>query len=672
MRVFGIVVRGANGFLAASEDAFSFLGVPQGDFAKLREALEHGRLPETVQVITIPLLGGEVQAILFLEAPLPEDLERCLKERGLFATILHTIPDHIYVKDTHHRFLFVNEAFARHRGFSSPEEMLGKTDFDLYPRELAERYWHEEEELLKTGKPIWNDEREVTDYSTGTPRKIWITTNKAPLYDQEGNVAGLVGVSRDITDRKMAEKALRASEEEKVLILNALEDQVVYYEEGPRIIWANAAVLRNFRLDPKDIVGKLCFNVFEGRETPCPGCATVRAFETGVPEEAEVTSRNGTIWHQRAYPILDAAGKVFRVVTVSLNITKRKKAEERIRYLTFHDPLTGLYNRLFFEEELRRLDVPRQLPLSVIMADVNNLKLVNDAFGHKKGDALLKRAAEILLQSCRREDIVARWGGDEFVILLPRTPQEVAESVMRRITRACEEASLGEEYHIPVSLAVGCATKVDEKESIDAVLSEAENRMYRNKLAEAKSLRARLILSFEQSLREIPGEMETHHERMRRLSRMTGEALGLSPAELDALDLLARLHDLGKLGVSRSILTKPAPLTQKEWEEVRRHPEIGYRIAQVLPELLPVAEGILAHHERFDGQGYPRGLKGKDIPLLARIVAVVDAFVAMTSDRPHRKALTQKEALEEIQRGAGTQFDPEIVKAFVKVVEVRE
>lgn len=666
MKTVGVILEGENGILAASESAFSLLEVPRGDFARLREILERKRFPETLEVTTIPLLGGDVQAVLLFEAPSFEDLEQCLRERHLFATILNAIPDHIYVKDTHHRFLFVNEACARHLGFSSPQEVLGKTDFDLHPEELAEAYWQEEEELLRTGNPIWNREREVVDYSTGTPRKIWIATSKVPLHDERGTIVEMVGVNRDVTERKIVEKQLKASEEEKILILNAFEDLVVYYEEGPRIIWANVTALKDFGLNPGDIVGKFCFAVFEGRETPCPGCATVRAFESGKPEEAEITARDGTIWHQRAYPIFDAEGKVFRVVTISLNITAKKKIEEHIRYLTFHDPLTGLYNRLFFEEELGRLDTPRQLPLSVIMVDVNNLKLVNDVFGHKQGDVLLKRVAQILTKSCRKEDIIARWGGDEFVILLPGTPEDVAQSVARRIIQACEEAK--EEHLIPVSLAVGCATKVDERESIDAVLSEAENRMYRNKLAEAKSLRARLILSFEQSLREIPGEMETHHERMRALSRAIGEAFGLSPAELDTLDLLARLHDLGKLGVSRNILTKPAPLTEEEWEDIRRHPEIGYRIARVFPELLPVAEGILAHHERFDGTGYPRGLKGGEIPLLARIIAVVDAFVAMTSDRPYRKALTREEAQEEIVKRAGTQFDPEVVQVFLRVV----
>jgi diguanylate cyclase (GGDEF)-like protein/PAS domain S-box-containing protein len=676
MRKIGIVFVNTGGtVVAANEEAFRLLSLEPQDTFRLGEFL--ARAPQepfswtvggrTLGITTLSC-GQLGTVFVFWDITHPENPKEWLEEKGLFLKIINALPAHVYVKDTNHRFIFANEADARHHGFSSPEEMIGKTDFDLYPEELARRYWDEEEELLRTGKPLLNREREDPDLATGEQRKIWIATNKIPIFDERGTVTGIVGVNWDITELKRIAEALQASEREKVLILDALEDQVVYYEEGPKIVWVNRAVFRNFQLEPRNIIGKYCFEVFEKRDAPCPGCATMKAFKSGKPEEAEVISHDGTVWHQRAYPILDEEGRVFRVVTVSSNITARKRVEEHILYLTFHDPLTGLYNRLYFEDAVKRLDVPRQLPLSVVMADVNNLKLVNDAFGHAMGDKLLKKVAAILTRACRKEDIVARWGGDEFVILLPRTSAPASQDVLQRIQKFCEEESEKEGGPFPVSVALGCATKEREGEDIDAVLSEAENRMYRNKLVEAKSSRAALILSFEQSLREIPGEMETHYRRMRTLARRMGEALGFSQAELETLDLLTRLHDIGKVAIPRAILFKPGPLTQEEWEEVRKHPEIGYRIARVFPELLPVAEGILAHHERFDGTGYPRGLKGREIPLLARIIAIVDAFVAMTSDRPNRKALSRTEALEEITKGAGIQFDPDLVRVFLQVV----
>lgn len=670
MEEIGIVVTDERGeIVAANEEVFRLLSLPLHDTAKLKEFLSHmpqdastgTREGKTLRVVRLSLGQGAGTVSVFFGTSR-------LEEKNLFFAIINAIPEHIYVKDRNHRFIFANEADARHHGFASPEEMLGKTDFDLHPEEIARSFWEEEEELLRTGKPILNDEREVFDYSTGVQRKIWIATNKVPLRNEEGEIVGIVGVNRDVTIQKRTEEALRAAEREKTLILDALEDQVVYYEEGPRIVWANRAVLRNFGLSLEEVIGKHCFEIFEKRHAPCPGCATVQAFATGTPQEGEVTSHDGTVWLQRAYPILDEEGKVFRVVTVSSNVTAKKQAEDRILYLTFHDPLTGLYNRLFFEDALKRLDVPRQLPLSIIMADVNNLKLVNDALGHTKGDELLKKVAAVLSQACRKEDIVARWGGDEFVILLPKTPRAVAQSVIERIKKACEEESKRGSVPFPMSLALGYATKERENEDIDAILSEAENHMYRDKLTEAKSSRAALLIAFEQYLREIPGEMETHYERMHALAQKIGSALGFSKTELDNLHLLVRLHDLGKVAIPRSILVKTEPLTEEEWVEIRKHPEIGYRIARIFPELLPVAEGILAHHERFDGKGYPQGLKGKDIPLPARILALVDAFVAMTSDRPCRKALSRAKAIEEIRKNAGTQFDPDLVEVFLRVL----
>lgn len=680
MKEIGIVITDKRGaIVAASEGAFRLLSLAPGDIVGLKSILS--QIPQgtswrvgekTLECTTLSFeKEGPWKVLVFQEERL-EELQQYLKEKHLFLAGVNALPEHIYAKDCNHRFIFANVAFARHHGFTSSEEVLGKTDFDLYPEEVARYLWEKEEELLHNGKPILYDEREVFDYSTGVPRKIWMVTNKVPLRNEKGDIVGLVGVSRDITEQKRVEEALRASEKEKILILNALEDRVVYYEEGPRIVWVNQAVLRSLHLEPKEVIGKYCFEVFEKRNTPCPGCATVKAFITGKAEEAEIASYDGTIWHQRAYPIFDDEGQVFRVVTISSNVTTKKQAEERILYLTFHDPLTGLYNRLFFEDALKRLDVPRQLPLSVVMVDVNDLKLVNDIFGHSQGDALLKKVSAILTRACRKEDIICRFGGDEFVILLPKTPPAAAQDILQRMQRLCSEESKKRESPFPISMALGCATKEREHEDINTILSEAENRMYQSKTTKTKSSRTAFLLSLEQYLREIPGEMETHHERMRILAQKMGEALGLSKGETDTLILLARFHDLGKVAIPKAILVKTEPLTEQEWAEIRKHPEVGYRVVRLFPELLPIAEGVLAHHERFDGTGYPQGLKGKDIPLFARIIAIIDAFVTMTSNRPYRKAIAPSKALEEITKGAGTQFDPDLVSVFLQVVQEKD
>ncbi len=391
---------------------------------------------------------------------------------------------------------------------------------------------------------------------------------------------------------------------------------------------------------------------------------TVREGKPGTGEIHFVSSWGREVWlHYKANPIYNQQGKVTEVIVACEEISERKKAEERIRYLSFNDPLTGLYNRAFFQEELKRLDTPRQLPMSIIMGDLNSLKLINDAFGHHKGDAVLKAAADVLRASCRHEDIIARLGGDEFVVLLPMTSAEIAEEICNRIKNNCKKTEYCSEH---VSLALGMATRTDISQSIEDILREAEDRMYRNKLIESRSIRSSFLLSLERTLREKSHETEEHTARLQQLSTMIGRGMKMSEAELDALNLLAALHDIGKIAIPSTILDKADNLSEEEWDTMKKHPEIGYRIALSTPELVPIAEAILAHHESWNGTGYPLGLKEEKIPLLSRILAVCDAYDVMVNGRPYRQPISKQEALRELQRCAGTQFDPQVVKLFVE------
>ena len=364
-----------------------------------------------------------------------------------------------------------------------------------------------------------------------------------------------------------------------------------------------------------------------------------------------------------AAPIRDSKGRTFGVVMVFRDVSQEKESEKKILYASYHDPLTGLYNRRFAEEELRRLDASRDVPLAVIIGDVNGLKLANDVFGHEAGDRLLKRAAQAIRESCRQEDIVARWGGDEFLVLLPRTSAQTAEEIIGRIKERCLKDS-GQD--VQLSIALGCGVKVRTGQSLRQTIKEAEECMYRLKLLEGKSYRNVIINTLLTTLFEKSMETEQHAERLQAYCLALGRKLNLPPKDLDELAILAKLHDIGKVAVPEEILQKSGPLTAEEWEKIKKHPAIGYRIAQNTPELAAVAEYILCNHERWDGKGYPRGLKGQEIPLLCRILAVADAYDAMTSGRSYRKAMRREEAMAEIQRNAGTQFDPLVADLFLE------
>jgi diguanylate cyclase (GGDEF)-like protein/PAS domain S-box-containing protein len=347
------------------------------------------------------------------------------------------------------------------------------------------------------------------------------------------------------------------------------------------------------------------------------------------------------------------------------NITERRQSEAKIRYLGFHDKLTGLYNRAFLEEEIKRVDTLRQLPISIIMGDLNNLKLINDTYGHASGDRLIKEAADIFRKSCRDEDIVARWGGDEFVVLLPQTDRAESEDIIKRINAYLEQ----EAGELQVSISLGTAAKTDIEEDLMVVLGRAEDRMYKNKIASRKSARSSVLAAFLSSLREKSSETEEHVQRMSSLAADFAQKIGLSSSEQDRLYLLTQMHDIGKIAVPEEILNKTEELSDEEWEIIKKHTETGFRITSNIEDFAHISSEILHHHECWDGSGYPEGISGKDIPLLSRMLTIVDSYDVMISGRPYKKALTRAEALAELKRFAGVQFDPELVEKFIESLD---
>lgn len=355
----------------------------------------------------------------------------------------------------------------------------------------------------------------------------------------------------------------------------------------------------------------------------------------------------------------------FRLLII-VDITKQKQSEEKIKYLTFHDQLTGLYNRDYFMEELKRLNTRRQLPLTLIMGDINNLKLVNDAFGHARGDCLIKKIGKFLKNNLRDEDILARIGGDEFSILLPQTERGTGNMIKNRITEACSKSQLD---LLETSIALGVATKNKSSEDINEIMKKADDRMYQNKMSESKEIKSNIISNLETRLKEKSNESDGHIGKMKKMALRMAAKLNLNEKQKNKLSLLSRLHDIGKVSIAEDILKKPDKLSTKEFENVKNHSECGYRIVKSIPNLASVAEEVLSHHEWWDGSGYPRGLKKDEIPLLARIISIVDAYEVMRAGRPYQKPKSKQESLEEIKKYTGTQFDPELVDKFMQTIK---
>lgn len=455
-------------------------------------------------------------------------------------------------------------------------------------------------------------------------------------------------------------------------LIDSIPDLIFYKDTNSVYMGCNAAFEQFVGKAERDIIGHTDKKLFSDKQAEMFLNTDKKIFvsNTFIKHEERFTNPDGkeVIFETLKTPYYDNDGKIIGLIGISRDITERKIREERIQYISHHDNMTGIYNRTYFDEAKIALDRPDQLPLSVIVGDINGMKMINDTFGHKKGDMLLQEIANILKQCVQEDHIIARTGGDEFTILMPHTDGQAVKEVADRIRALAKEKRQEESLDFYIDIALGYATKSKPSESLDKAILLAEDFMYRRKLLEEKSLHNDYLNYIKTTMLEKSNETEEHAERLAELSIRLGVALGLSEDELDELKLVAMLHDIGKISIDKDILTKKSELSDEEWREIKKHPEVGYRIAKSTSGLNHIAEYILCHHEHWDGSGYPLGLSGTAIPLISRIITVVDAYDAMTQDRAYRKAMSAEEAVNEILKNKGTQFDPDIADIFVKEV----
>lgn len=345
------------------------------------------------------------------------------------------------------------------------------------------------------------------------------------------------------------------------------------------------------------------------------------------------------------------------------NMTDRIRLEHKLRNMVEHDSLTGLYSRRKFEEEMHFYTGKLIKNITIVSIDVNGLKFINDTLGHVNGDQVIIDAAHIISEIFGSKGNVSRIGGDEFGIILSNQKEEQIEEMLEQLNGRVEQHNFMAKGH-GISLAFGYSFHVDGIVNMEYLFQEADNNMFQNKLLKKDSIRGTFVQTFMKTLEAKDFVSEGHVVRMERLAVLMGKALGLHNDQMDRLVLLTKFHDIGKIGIPDSILKKNGSLNEDEWKVMRSHSNIGERIALEAVEIRDIAHLILKHHEKWDGTGYPLGLKENEIPVECRILAITDAFDAMTNDRPYRSALPVEEAAREIERCAGTQFDPELARIF--------
>lgn len=448
-------------------------------------------------------------------------------------------------------------------------------------------------------------------------------------------------------------------------LLDCAKDSILLAElPSGRIQDANQAACRLFKLSTEEIGQTSFFAVVPSAKEIVASWNQEAINELWHREfSTEVAQTDGKMTPVEVVADVVRLGAEVYLVAIIRDVNERKQAEERLRIALCFDTLTGLYNRAFFESVYQKAMSDGKFPISLIYCDVDGLKFINDSMGHRAGDQILQVTAVIISEVAEKGSLLARIGGDEFVLLVPGAGREKSEGLCQIIRERALAASR-DNPDIFLSLSVGYAVTDDPDKSLESFLKDADEQVSREKLLRSRSTRSALVQSMMTLLEARDYLTEGHAERMEELSDAMARELNLSSKRRDALRLFVKFHDIGKVGVRDAVLFKKGPLDDRELVEMRRHSEIGYHIALSSPDLAHVAEWILHHHEWWNGNGYPLGTSGDDIPLECRILALTDSFDAMTNDRPYRGRMPVEAALSEIRRCAGTQFDPSMVGLF--------
>lgn len=592
-------------------------------------------------------------------------LEKETKESGLYLrTVLETTRDGYYALDENLKIIDVNEAYCGMSGYTK-EELIGKSIVEHTLLEDERKVKERAQRIYEKGSELFESKHRRKD---GTTFDVEISVSTL-----QGKEKKLIQFIRDITERKQLESYFLVEKELFKNTIHSAADAMISTDTYGRVVIMNNKAETFTGWTQKEAIGRpleevLHIHDFEGNHMNNLACESIRTRNTiKLLEDYRLSTRgNGDVFIElSAAPITGSNNEITGAVVIFKDITRRREEMKNIEDLSYRDALTGVYNRRYLDKYVKNLKDSASIPLSVMVVDVNGLKITNDAYGHSVGDQLLKEVPKIIKKVIRQEDMIFRTGGDEFVVLLPKSDIAQAKSLKKRIVSLASKSKKGS---ISVSLAIGYSVMREMDEDFNDVFTEADNNMYRNKLKYGRTIKRKTVDKLLNKLNENNQELFRHNNEVTGYAEKLGVALGLEPNEIDNLKQAASLHDIGKVMVPKDILRKTAKLSEKEHNQIRKHSEIGYQLLKEVDDYKHLAEIVLSHHEWYNGAGYPRKLKGEEIPLHSRIIAVADSYETMIGQRGYKCSVTKEEAINELRSCSGTQFDPKLVEVFVSQV----
>ncbi len=598
--------------------------------------------------------------------------EMALKDRIKYTRDLMTyIIDHanaaIAVHDREMNYIFASRKYYTDYQIED-DNIIGRNHYDVFP-DLPQAWRAVHQRVLKGAV-----ERSDRDPYPRMDGRVDTTRWECrPWYEDDGSIGGLVVYTEVITDLVQRELDLERSKNLLQNVMDSLPIGIAVNSILPHVDfnYMNEKFPLTYRttreaLEQHDHFFEAVYEDPKFREIIKK--QVMEDIQSGDPDrmawkDIPITREGQETRYISAYatPVL---GSDMLISTV-IDVTEQKLREDEALRIAYTDALTGLWNRLSFSERLNTSDQQLVYPYALLIMDINGLKIINDAFGTEKGNEALKNVGEVLKQVVGSRDRIFRIGGDEFAITLENLGDEEAETLRLKLMEAMRDLTIDD---VSYSLSIGLACKASIDEPSAQMLKRAEEDMYKKKVLEGQSVRNRAIMSILSMLADKYEEERVHSERVSELCMTVGASLGVTGEDLEELRMAGMLHDIGKIAIPDRILDKPGKLDDDEWVIMKQHTFYGYNILKAADEYTNLALYALTHHERYDGNGYPKGLKGEEIPLYSRIISVADAYEAMTSDRIYRKRLSDQDALNELKRCSGSQFDPKIIDVFMDIV----